>query len=97
MSSTREITGISALDEETSRLQQQRGGGGGGGGRGRGGGARSRSQNSSWNEGPAERARRDLEDSGGGYDDDGVDDPYDDRGGSYDDEGGMVVDEDIPA
>jgi hypothetical protein len=59
MSQSREITGISALDEETSHLQQSRGRGGGG--RGGGGGGRSRSQNSSWNEGPAERARRELE------------------------------------
>ena len=66
MSQSREITGISALDEETSHLQQSRGGARGG--------RRSQSQ-SSWNEGPAERARRELERESSGqeyyYDDDG--------------------------
>ena len=68
MSQSREITGISALDEETSHLQQSRSRGGARGER------RSQSQ-SSWNEGPAERARRELERETSGqeyyYDDDG--------------------------
>ncbi len=87
MSQSREITGISALDEETSHLQQSRGRAGGRGGR------RSQSQNS-WNEGPAERARRELEGEAGGQEYYYDDDVSDDRGEDViDDEVSYTVDD----
>jgi hypothetical protein len=87
MSQSRDITGISALDEETSHLQKSRGRGAGRGGR------RSQSQNS-WNEGPAERARRELEGESGGreyhYNDHGSGDRAEDV---IDDEVSYTVDD----